>query len=350
MFLSLAAGDLDTKVDQLARSQQGVLAKGFTTIQDGATSPDGYALLAETARRGLLEVDVVALPLWNSYDQLAAAGDLPLDYVNRLKVGGVKMILDGSPQGKTAFFRDPYWIPPAGQGADYRGYPVVSAEVVEAAFVKFADLGIPVFAHANGDASADVFIRALEKAMAGRDPVPAHNVMIHAPLVLEEHLDVMKRYGAVPSFFTSHVFYWGDYHRDSVMGPERAAHLSPTRWAQDRELVFNLHTDTPIVVYNQFHLVWCAVVRQTRSGQILGPDQRLSVYEALRAVTYNAAWAYGEQESKGTLEPTKLADMILVSSNPFAVEPAMLREIEVLATWKEGKLVWGSADSPPGDS
>ena len=350
MFASLAQGDPEAKLDQLVRGQEVVLAKGITTVQDGATSPDAYALMAETAKRGLFKVDVVTLPMWNFYDEIEAANDLPFDYVNHFKVGGVKMHLDGSPQGKTGYFRDPYFIPPAGQGPDYRGYPILPAEVVDATFVKFADKGIPVFAHANGDASADMFVHALEKAMASRDSIPANFVMIHAPLVLEEHLDVMKKYGAVPSFFTSHVFYWGDYHRDSVMGPERAAHLSPTRWAQDRDMLFNLHTDTPIVVYDQFHLVWCAVVRETRSGQVLGPDQRLSVYEALRAVTYNAAYAYGEQDRKGTLEPGKLADMILVSRNPFTIDPGELKNIEVLATWKEGKLVYGSPDAATGGS
>jgi predicted amidohydrolase YtcJ len=347
MFLSLAEGDFETKIDQLVRGQQRVLAEGITTVQDGATAPGSYALIAEAARRGLLEIDVVALPMWNFYDEIAAENEIPLEYTNHFKVGGVKMHLDGSPQGKTAYFRDPYVIPPAGQGPDYRGYPVVPAEVVDATFIKFADLGLPVFAHANGDASADIFVGALEKAMGGRDPIPATFVMIHAPLALEEHLDAMKVYGAVPSFFTSHVFYWGDYHRDSVMGPERAAHLSPTRWAQDRELLFNLHTDTPIVAYDQFHLVWCAVARKTRSGQVLGPDQRLSVYEALRAMTYNSAYAYGEQDRKGTLEPGKLADMILISDNPFSVDVDELQNIDVLATWKEGALVYGSPAAAP---
>jgi hypothetical protein len=347
MFHSLGRGDFEKKIGQLVRGQQGVLSQGITTVQDGATSPDAYAVIAETARRGLLQVDVVALPMWNFYDEIAAKNEIPLEYVDHFKVGGVKMHLDGSPQGKTAYFRDPYLIPPAGQGADYRGYPVVPAETVDATFVKFADMGLPVFAHANGDASADIFVGALEKAMAGRNPVPATFVMIHAPLALEEHLDIMKSYGAVPSFFTSHVFYWGDYHRDSVMGPERAAHLSPTRWAQDRELLFNLHTDTPIVVYDQFHLVWCAVARKTRSGQVLGPDQRLSVYEALRAMTYNSAYAYGEQDQKGTLEPGKLADMILISDDPFAVDTDAIQDIEVLATWKEGALVYTRPGAPP---
>ena len=105
-------------------------------------------------------------------------------------------------------------------------------------------------------------------------------------------------------------------------------------------MLFNLHTDTPIVVYDQFHLVWCAVVRKPRSGQILGPDQRLSVYEALRAVTYTSAWAYGEEDRKGTLEPGKLADMIVVSSDPFAIDPDEIQNIEVLETWKEGKKVY----------
>ena len=177
--------------------------------------------------------------------------------------------------------------------------------------------------------------------MAGREEIPAHNVMIHAPLGLEEHLDIMKKYGAVPSLFTAHVFYWGDFHRDSVMGPERASHLSPTRWAQDRGMLFNMHTDTPIVPYDPFHLVWSGVERKTRSGKVLGPEQRLTVHEALRAVTYNPAWAYGEADRKGTLAAGKLADMILVSKNPYTVDPSELSDIEVLATWKEDRLVHG---------
>ena len=115
-------------------------------------------------------------------------------------------------------------------------------------------------------------------------------------------------------------------------------------------MLFNLHTDTPIVVYDQFHLVWCAVVRQTRSGQILGPDQRLTVYEALRAVTYNAAWAYGEENRKGTLEPGKLADMIVVSSDPFAIDPRELQNIEVLETWKDGAKVYDRSQASSGGS
>lgn len=343
----LMQGSLDEKIEQLAQAQQGVLARGITTVQDGATAPEAYALLSAAADRGVFEIDVVALPMAESYDRLAAQGPLRLDYRNRLKVGGFKQILDGSPQGKTAYFRAPYTVPPHGQGPDYRGYPRMEQAAVNRTFRRFADLGIPLYTHANGDASADMYVEALEKAMAGRDEVPALNVMIHAPLVLQEHLDVMKKYGAVPSFFTAHVFYWGDFHRDSVMGPERASHLSPTRWAQDRDLLFNLHTDTPIVPYDPFMLVWCAVERKTRSDQVLGPDQRLTVHEALRAVTYNPAWAYGEADQKGTLTPGKLADMILVSENPYSVDPSRLPEIETLATWKEGRLAWAKTPGDP---
>ncbi|MFP6639959.1 MAG: amidohydrolase family protein [Myxococcota bacterium] len=336
-------GSLEEKISQLTRAQHDVLANGITTVQDGATAPEEYALLSAAADRGLFELDVVTLPVAESYDVLAAQGPLPMDYRNRLKVGGVKLMLDGSPQGKTAYFRDPYTVPPQGQGPEYRGYPRMEQTEVNETFKRFADLGIPLFTHANGDASADMYVEALEKAMEGRDEIPALNVIIHAPLVLEEHLDVMKKYGAIPSFFTAHVFYWGDFHRDSVMGPERASHLSPTRWAQDRGLLFNLHTDTPIVPYNPFLLVWSAVERKTRSDKVLGPDQKLSVHEALRAVTYNPAWAYGEGDRKGTLTPGKLADMILVSENPYTVDPSELLKIETLATWKEDRLVYGEA-------
>ena len=339
-FGFLMGGSPEEKINQLVRSQKQVFAKGITTVQDGATSPESFALLSAAADRGLLEIDVVSLPITNAYDAIAATGPPPLEYRNRLMIGGAKLILDGSPQGKTAYFRDPYFVPPHGRDKDYRGYPRVEQAEVDATFMKFADLGVPLYTHANGDASADMFVEGLQKAMAGREQVPNLNVMIHAPLVLEEHLDVMKKYGAVPSLFTAHVFYWGDFHRDSVMGPERASHLSPTRWAQDRGMLFNMHTDTPIVPYDEFHLVWSAVERKTRSGKTLGPEQKLTVHEALRAVTYNPAWAYGEAERKGTLSSGKIADMILVSKNPYAVPPSEIPDIEILATWKEDRLVY----------
>ncbi|MEE3326396.1 MAG: amidohydrolase family protein [Myxococcota bacterium] len=338
-FGFLMGGSPEEKINQLVRSQQQVFAKGITTVQDGATSPESFALLSAAADRELLEIDVVTLPITSAYDAIAETGPPPMEYRNRLMIGGAKLILDGSPQGKTAYFRDPYFVPPPGRDAAYRGYPRIEQDEVDATFTKFADLGVPLYTHANGDASADMFVEGLKKAMAGREEIPNLNVMIHAPLVLEEHLDAMKQYGAVPSLFTAHVFYWGDFHRDSVMGPERASHLSPTRWAQDRGLLFNMHTDTPIVPYDQFHLVWSAVERKTRSGKTLGPDQKLTVHEALRAVTYNPAWAYGEADRKGTLSAGKLADMILVSENPYTVDPSEIPDIEILATWKEDRLV-----------
>ena len=340
-FGFLMGGSLEEKIGQIERSQHEVFARGITTVQDGATALPTFQLLTAAADRGLLEIDVVSIPLTTDYDAAAAIGAPPMEYRNRLMIGGAKLILDGSPQGKTAYFREPYFVPPEGREKDYRGYARLPQEEVDAAFMKFADLGVPLYTHANGDASADMFVEGLKKAMAGRDQVPNLNVMIHAPLVLEEHLDVMKQYGAVPSFFTAHVFYWGDFHRDSVMGPERADHLSPTRWAQDRGILFNMHTDTPIVPYDQFHLVWSSVERKTRSGQTLGPAQKLTVHEALRAVTYNPAWAYGEGDRKGTLSAGKLADMILVSENPYTVDPSKIPDIEILATWKEDRLVHG---------
>lgn len=341
LFL-LQQGTREERVAEIEKAQMGVLSNGITTAQDGYTSTETFGDFSEAAAQNRLILDVVSLPGWNFYDAIAKKYEIPMTYKGRFKAGGVKIVLDGSPQGKTAYLRQPYFIPPEGLAADYRGYPVVSQEIANETFMKFADLGIPVFGHANGDASADMFVEALEKSMSGRKTVPANNVMIHAPLVLQEHLDVMKKYNAVPSFFTSHVFYWGDYHRDSVLGPERAAHLSPTRWAQDREMLFTLHTDTPIVIYDPFDLLWTAVTRKTRSGKVLGPDQKLTVYEALRAMTFNTAHAYGESDRKGTLEPGKLADMIVVTENPFEVDPDALADISVLATFKEDQLVYGT--------
>ena len=269
------------------------------------------------------------------------AGARTGSYEGRYKDGGIQLMLDGSPQGKTAWLAEPYHVIPEGQPADYRGYPSMTAEQVsgmlDAAFAN----GWQVLAHCNGDAATEQFVECVGAAVAKHGPADRRTVMIHAQTVRDDQLDRMAAIGMVPSFFSSHVYYWGDYHRDSVLGPARAARISPMRSAARRRLRFNIHNDAPVVPPDILRLVWSAVARKTRSGETLGLDQAITVEEALRAVTIDAAWAHFEEDAKGSLAPGKLADLVVLGADPTAVDVDAIPDIPVLATLKEGGVVYG---------
>jgi predicted amidohydrolase YtcJ len=144
----------------------------------------------------------------------------------------------------------------------------------------------------------------------------------------------------MPSFFIGHTFYWGDWHRDSVLGPERAARISPMASALKRGMRCTSHNDAPIVPPWSMMLVWSAVNRLTRSGKVLGPEQCISVNDALKAITTSAAYQYGEEDRKGSLEVGKVADLVVLAENPFKVDPVKLRDIKILETISRGKTIY----------
>jgi predicted amidohydrolase YtcJ len=345
----IPAADIDRALSEYARH-------GITTVQDGATSWETYRLLAEIAgaeggSQGEgdgagavtgLKLDVVIYPVGMSPD-FAVPADVGPDlggYRNRLKVGGVKLVLDGSPQGKTAYLSEPYHVVLEGQPDDYRGYPTIPQPAVNALVARYLGRGIPLLVHCNGDAAAQMLIDAVAAA-AETAPLGDHRtVMIHAQTVREDQLDRMKTLGIVPSFFSAHVFYWGDWHRDSVLGPQRAARISPTADARARGLRFTLHNDAPIVPPDMIRLLWATTHRETRSGAILGPEQRIPTLDALRAITLDAAHQSFEEDRKGSLTPGKQADLVILSRDPLSLPASRLLELEVVATIARGERVY----------
>lgn len=324
---------LDMVTDALAA----YAGNGVTTAQDGGASQATLQLLQTAATADMLYLDVIAYHLVSN-DDLTVVDGIPFGrYQNRLKVGGVKMMLDGSPQGKTAYLTQPYHVPPPGQSADYRGYPTLPDAAVDAMFAAYLNARIPILAHANGDAAADQLINAVARVAPETDH---RTVMIHAQTVREDQLDQMQALRIVPSYFSAHVFFWGDWHRDSVLGPERGSRISPTRTTWDRQMPFTLHNDAPVVPPDMIRLIWATTNRTTRSGQVLGADQRLSTFEALSAVTRMAAYQNFEEDEKGTLAVGKLADLVVLSENPLKMAAADLLDLEVEQTWSRGAQVW----------
>jgi predicted amidohydrolase YtcJ len=329
-------------LDDLARAEKYYMTNGILTIQDGACTQEVFDYYKRANERNFFSADVIAYPCFNFGQGLGTTMEDNPEYIRsykgHLKIGGYKLLLDGSPQCKSAWLSKPY----EGE-ATYCGYPWLNDDQVEQDIAKAVEEKQQILVHCNGDAASDQFINAYEKVLKRypNDPVrqALRPTMIHCQTVRLDQLDRMKALNMIASIFVGHVYYWGDIHVKNL-GPERAAHISPVRSAMERGIVTNFHTDTPVTEPCLFHSVWTAVNRITRDGNILGPAERVDVYDALKAVTINAAYSYFEEDSKGSLEPGKLADMIVLTANPLTVHKMDLQHITVKACIKAGKTVY----------
>jgi predicted amidohydrolase YtcJ len=306
---------------------------GITTAQDGASSPETIGLMQAADAQGMINLDIISYPIGqNGLDQNLDTINFG-NYAGRLKIGGIKLILDGSPQGKTAYLTEPYYKPPHSESDSYKGYPLIPQSEVSKWVKQYADLNIPIMAHANGDAAADMLIEAVKDAEITSDH---RTIMIHAQTVREDQLDQMKELRIIPSYFSTHTFYWGDWHRDSVFGEERAMRISPTKSSLDRNMPFTVHNDAPVVPPDMIRLLWSTTNRKTRSGKVLGEKQKISTYSALEAMTINAAYQHFEDDIKGTIEVGKQADLVVLSEDPLSIDPENLLKIRVIATYSKG--------------
>ncbi len=314
---------------------------GYTTAQEGRASRANAEVWRRLGAQGKVDIDVAVYPdIQTEADYVTSVGTRA-DYRGRVRIAGVKLSLDGSPQGKTAWLTRPYRNPPDGQPADYAGYPAIADPVERQRYFDLAfQKDWQMLVHANGDAAADAMIDAIDAAGKRFGRGDRRPVMIHSQTVREDQLDRMVELGIVPSFFSMHTYYWGDWHRDETLGPERAARISPTASALRRGMKFTEHHDAPVALPSSVMVLHSTVNRTTRSGRVLGPEQRIAPYVALKALTDWAAWQHFEQDSKGTLAPGKLADLVILDRNPLEVPPANLRDIVVLETIKEGRTVY----------
>jgi predicted amidohydrolase YtcJ len=316
---------------------------GITTAQEGATHEADVELMQRVGASGANIIDIVAYPFVTDFDAILAKNPVANwgRYINRLKLGGAKITLDGSPQGKTAWFTTPYLTGGPGGEKNWAGEPTFPEEYVKAFFKKVYDLGLPLNVHANGDAAVDLLLRAHAYASAADPAKDRHLTVIHSQFVRADQLDQYVKYRMTPSFFTLHTFYFGAAHVRN-RGEQQAAFLSPMRAAIDKGLKPTNHTDFVVAPLDQMMVLWSAVNRVTREGGVLGPDQRVTPLESLKAITINAATQYLEQDSKGTLEPGKLADLVILDRNPLTVEPMAIRDIKVVETLKEGKTIYAA--------
>lgn len=340
----LPAPDQSMRIAGLAAAQAVYARAGITTVQDGATTPQQVEDMRKAASEGAFYLDIVAYQHFADGTSIGEDFTSSQVYDGHFRVGGIKLILDGSPQGKTAWLTRPYVVPPPGQETGYSGYGTYSDESVEVLLEEAHARGIQVIAHVNGDRAIDQLLEFEGAILATYQNQDVRTVAIHAQTAREDQLDRMAELGMVPSFFAAHPFFWGDWHRDQVLGPERAAKISPLASAKEKGLAYTMHTDSPVVPADFMRLIWVALNRETRSGQVLGPAEKADPLDALRAVTLNAARQYFEEADKGSITPGKRADLVVLSANPLNVDPHTIKDIRVLETIKDGKTVFRAAE------
>jgi len=314
---------------------------GYTTAEEGRSTPQVAEMLKQVAAEGGFANDV------NTYpdvlvDRAFILANQSATYTNRFRVAGAKVTIDGSPQGFTAWRDRPYYKPVGNYPKGYSGYAAASAEDVMGSVQWAAENGIQVITHANGERASDLLIAAHRAAQArfprAKDLRP---VLIHGQFLREDQLDSFKALGVIPSLFPMHTFYWGDWHLDHTVGPQAGMNISPTGWARKRGMIFSSHHDAPVAFPDSMRVLDATVTRRARgSGRIVGPEQRVDVITALKAMTIWPAYHHFEEKTKGSLEPGKLADFAILSKDPTAVEPTTIADIKVTETIKEGKTIF----------
>jgi len=331
----------DETLEILKAGQQLYLQEGITTAQEGATMKHQADLLRILANRGDLKLDVVMLPFITEIDAIFG-GQPPANepaYMNRLRIGGVKVVTDGSPQGRTAAFTTPYLTDgPAGQKG-WRGELSFPQPVLNEWVKKVYDGGATLFVHCNGDAAIDALLEA-HRFASGDDPAkPRGTVGVHSQFIRHDQLEKYRAWKITPSFFTIHCFYFGDTHVAN-RGRQQADFISPMKSARALGLRPANHTDFNVAPLDQLFTIHTAVNRVSRSGKTIGADERITPLQALEAITIDGARIYGEEAEKGSIEVGKVADFAILSANPLTVPPATIQSIRVEETIKDGDTVW----------
>lgn len=332
----------EQKMAALDAAEARYFAEGYTHAQDGATQGADLAFLTSEAVRERLRIDLAILPFAPQIDALIARPDVSFGrYDGHVKLQGIKFVLDGSPQARTAFFTRDYARGSPEGHHPWHGAPILSAEEFTAEARKAHERGWQLFVHANGDAAIDMAIAGFDalgiKAADDRRPI-----VIHSQFQRRDQLPAYVRIGVGPAYFSNHSWYWGDTHR-SNFPPEVVDFTSPLRSAAAAGLHVSNHSDYSVTPLDTRFMLWTSMARVSPTGVVSGPDERLSAYQALQALTTGPAWQIFEEERKGRIKPGLLADFVILDRNPLDTPVEAIKDIKVLETVKEGASVWRAA-------
>ncbi|MDH4019840.1 MAG: amidohydrolase family protein, partial [Xanthomonadales bacterium] len=341
----LVLGTLMSTIDEdgfkaFARAGSKLWARfGYTTAQEGRATPGLLPIAQAVAKEGGLLNDVVVYPdVLVDRDFIKA--NVSSTYENRLRVGGAKLTIDGSPQGFTALRDRPYYDPVGLYDPGYAGYAAASIEQVLDSVNWAFENNIQLLTHSNGEGASDMLLAAFDSASKQFGKGDRRMVLIHGQFLREDQVDTLNRLSIFPSLFPMHTYYWGDWHREHTVGPVRADNISPTGWVRQRGMKFGSHHDAPVAFPDSMRVLDATVTRRSRSGDILGPDQRVDVMTAIKAMTIWPAWQHLEEDKKGSIEVGKLADFVILSGDPTSIDPELIDTLKVTTTIKEDKPIY----------
>ena len=333
-------------------ARRAVPAHGYDAFRRGAAAAS--LLAAQTGTTTMTDMAVWDWEMFRAYQDAIDANELRVrirvapyvDFLDqmpfrtgfgddRLRIGPIKMMADGSIQGYTACLSRPYHDRPEASGLSPTGPDELQARVAEA-----HDRGFQVAIHANGDEAIDSALDAIEKAVSHSPRADHRHRIEHFQTARPGQIQRAAALGVTVSLFVNHVWFWGDRHHERFLGPDRANRLNPVREVAEAGIPFGLHCDAPVTPLNPLFTMWCAVNRVTSGGRPLGVDQSVDTATAMRGYTTDAAWLSFDEASLGGLSPGHLADFVVLDRNPFTTDPALLRDIEVLRTVVGGETVF----------
>jgi predicted amidohydrolase YtcJ len=339
VYMALPQLTFEQKLAALDAAQKLYAAQGFTHAQDGGAQPADLAFLQRPEAKARLKLDLAVLAYHTNLPALLARSDVKFGaYDGHLKLQGIKFVLDGSPQARTAFFTKDYKLGSPEGHHPWHGQPNIS----EVEFIRQArqahQRGWQLFVHGNGDAAIDMAIRGFAalgiKASDNRRPV-----VIHSQFQRPDQLAAYKRIGVGPAYFSNHTHYFADIHR-SNFDAEVVDFISPFKSARAAGLIPSNHSDYPVTPLDTMAQLWSSMARSSLTGVVSGPDQRLGAYEGLQALTSGPAWQVFEENRKGRIKVGLLGDFVVLDSNPLTTPVDQIRSIRVMETIKEGRTVW----------
>ncbi|KQU22322.1 hypothetical protein ASG65_20265 [Bacillus sp. Leaf13] len=337
------------QIDMLGKASKDYLAQGITTNTDAAvgftSDLQDLEIHLKAAEQGINPMRTQLMIMHQQLREGEAFGgyspaQLDKEFQERsggrAKLDSAKMFQDGSIQGLTGALREPYY-----QNPDVYGELIHPQEAFNEEVLDLHSRGFRITTHGNGDRAIGSILEAYEYALS-KSPRADHRHRIeHVQSATAEDVVKMKELDVAGSFFINHVYFWGDRHKQIFLGPERGRRISPLAEAVAHNLLFTLHSDCPITPISPLFSVWVAVNRITREGHVLGQEQRIDVETALKSMTIYGAKLNFDEACSGSIEIGKHADFAILEADPTAIHPEEIKDISVLATFIDGKPVYG---------
>jgi len=266
-------------------------------------------------------------------DAVARAVALRERETDRLRLGRIKIVADGSIQGFSARLRWPGYYNGAPNGLWY-----TAPETMRECYALALREGVQVHTHTNGDEATELALDCIAQALREQPRADHRFTLQHVQLADTAQFRRMKALGVGVNLFANHHYYWGDEHRAVTVGPERAERMNACATALREGVPLAIHSDAPITPLGPLFTAWCAVFRLTASGQVLGAAERIGVADALRAITLGAAYSLGLDGEIGSIECGKRADFCVLDDDPSALPPDQLRELRIWGTVQGGRV------------